>query len=92
MATPLGHEAMIEALEHTPLGIQVDDSATALDLAIQLWLKDRRLLERLHAEQKLQRTRTFEYFQAPARLDAHRSRCRIAMVSAGSKRTWIAGS
>lgn len=64
MATPQGFEAMIQALEEGQAEVHADDEATALDLAIQLWLKDPRLLERLHAEQSLHRPRSFEYFRS----------------------------
>ncbi len=64
MATPQGHDAMIEALEETGLELESDERATALDLAMQIWLKAPRLLERLHAEQNLFRPRSFEYYRS----------------------------
>jgi hypothetical protein len=64
MASPAGHEAMIEALDEGAIVLDAGENATALDLAIQIWLKDRRLLEQLHSEQNLARPRSFDYFRA----------------------------
>lgn len=64
MASPAGHEAMIEALSSGAIILAAPENATALDLAIQLWLKDRRQLEQLHDEQQLLRPRSFDYFRA----------------------------
>ncbi len=66
MATPQGFEAMMQALEESGLEVEAYEEATALDLAIQIWLKNPRLLERLHAEQGLYRPRSFEYFRSGA--------------------------
>jgi hypothetical protein len=64
MASPAGHEAMIEALGLGLIVIKVSEHTTALDLAVQFWLKDRRLLEQLHDEQNLAKPRSFDYFRA----------------------------
>lgn len=58
MATPEGMECLLEAAEEA--GIEI--VGTPGDAAVQVWLKDRELLERKHAEQFLRNPRTFESF------------------------------
>lgn len=65
MATPEGMDELLDVVEHNP-SVRLDDNPdpTAADVAVQVWLQDRELLERKHAEQYLIRPRSFEYFQA----------------------------
>jgi hypothetical protein len=62
LATPQGFDSIQEAIEGTKLDATIDAQTTPADLAIQVWLHDRRIIERLHAEQFLTRPRSFEYF------------------------------
>jgi hypothetical protein len=57
MSTPQGMDALLEEAPRRHLVI-ADDSSLA-DVAIQVWLQDRELLERKHAESCLFRPRTF---------------------------------
>lgn len=62
MASEDGAESLVhEASEH---GIDLEGTdITPADVAIQMFLKNRELLERKHAEQFIHRPRSFEYFQ-----------------------------
>ena len=59
-------EAMDELLKDAEIeGIQISDNPepTPTDVAIQVFLQNRRYLERKHSEQFLTRARTFQYYQ-----------------------------
>ncbi|MEW6252204.1 MAG: hypothetical protein AB1716_16315 [Planctomycetota bacterium] len=62
MATPEGMACLLEAAEEAGIEIVGTPAPTPGDVAVQVWLKDRDLLERKHAEQFLQSPRTFESF------------------------------
>jgi len=62
MATPEGMECLLEAAEQAGIEIVGTPGPTPGDAAVQVWLKDRELLERKHAEQFLRNPRTFESF------------------------------
>ncbi|GIW90017.1 MAG: hypothetical protein KatS3mg109_0449 [Pirellulaceae bacterium] len=66
MSTPEGMDALLDAAEtaQLPLGPGADHSPS--DIAVQVWLLDRDLLERKHAEQFLYKAKSFEYFQSGA--------------------------
>ena len=38
-------------------------NVTSADLALQVWLKDRTIIEKVHAEQKIYKIRSFQYFR-----------------------------
>jgi hypothetical protein len=63
MSTPDGFDDLQDAIEDTELDMELD--VTPADLAIQVWMADRDLVERLHARQFLVRPRSFEYYCAP---------------------------
>jgi len=62
MANPTSMDALLEEAER--LAIRLDGGAdlTPADVAVQVWLRNRDILERKHAEQSTTRPRTFEYF------------------------------
>ena len=64
MATSEGMDALLDAAAAN--GVQLDSGGemTPADVAVQVWLKDRDLFERQHAEQFLCRRRSFESFQS----------------------------
>ena len=64
MSTPEGFDSIQDAIDGTGIDVVIDKDAARADLAIQVWMKDRDLIERLHAEQFLFRPRSFEYFRA----------------------------
>ena len=67
MSTPEGMEVLLEEAETNGISLDGKPDPTAADVAVQVFLQDRRLLERKHAEQYLTRPRSFEYFQTEAR-------------------------
>jgi hypothetical protein len=62
MATQEGMECLLDAAEQAGIEIVGKPGPTPGDTAVQVWLKDRELLERKHAEQFLRNVRTFESF------------------------------
>jgi hypothetical protein len=66
MATDEGMSGLLEAAEQAGLAILGKPAPTPADVAVQVWLKDRDLLERKHAEQFMRNSRTFECFHAAA--------------------------
>jgi hypothetical protein len=63
MSTQEGFDSLQEAIADTDLDVVIGENAAHADLAIQVWMQDRDLVERLHAEQFLFRPRSFEYFR-----------------------------
>jgi len=62
MATDEGMACLLEAAEEAGIEIVGKPGPTPGDVAVQVWLKDRELLERKHAEQFLQNARSFQSF------------------------------
>ncbi len=62
LSTQEGFDSIQEAIDGTEFEATINDDITFADLAIQVWMHDRDLIERLHAEQFLHRPRSFEYF------------------------------
>ena len=60
-------DILLEEAETKGLSLDGKLDPTAADVAVQVFLQDRQLLERKHAEQYLTRPRVFEYFQTQAR-------------------------
>ena len=60
-------DILLEEAETKGLSLDGKLDPTAADVAVQVFLQDRQLLERKHAEQYLTRARVFEYFQTQAR-------------------------
>ena len=60
-------DILLEEAESNGLSLDGKLDPTAADVAVQVFLQDRQLLERKHAEQYLTRPRVFEYFQTQAR-------------------------
>jgi len=62
MATDEGMECLLDAAEQAGIEIVGTPAPTPGDTAVQVWLKDRELLERKHAEQFLRNPRGFQSF------------------------------
>ncbi|HAU37995.1 MAG TPA: hypothetical protein DCX07_09805 [Phycisphaerales bacterium] len=62
MATDEGMACLLEAAEDAGIEIVGEPGPTPGDVAVQVWLRDRELLERKHAEQFLQNARSFQSF------------------------------
>ena len=67
MSTDESMDLLLEEAETNGLSLDGKPDPTAADVAVQVFLQDRRLLERKHAEQYLTRPRSFEYFQTETR-------------------------
>ena len=67
MSTQESMDVLLEEAESHGISLDGQLDPTAADVAIQVFLKDRRLLERKHAERYLTRPRAFDYFQSEIR-------------------------
>ena len=63
MATPEGMDSLLTAAHDTGLALVDGQEHTPTDIAVQVYLLDRDMIERKHAEQFLARPRSFEYYQ-----------------------------
>lgn len=63
MSTEEAMASLLAAARETGLQLDEGEDVTPADVAVQVWLRDRNLLERKHAEQYLTNPRSFEYFQ-----------------------------
>jgi len=63
MSTHEGFDALQEAIAGTDLDVEIGQDTAPADLAVQVWLQEPALLERLYAEQFLFHPRSFEYFR-----------------------------
>lgn len=66
MATTEGMDELLHEAEKKEIPLDGNPDPTPADVAVQVWLKDKDLLERKHAEQYLIRPRSFEYYQTSA--------------------------
>ncbi|MFN9037492.1 MAG: hypothetical protein ACK5YO_14420, partial [Planctomyces sp.] len=64
MATP---EAMDSLLAEIDVNIENKGDLTPADLALQIWITDRSIIERKHAEFGLVRPRSYDHFQSGKR-------------------------
>ena len=64
MATTDGMDQLMEEAEKSAIRIAYHPGSTPEDIAIQVWLADREIVERKHAEQFLSRPKSFEYYQS----------------------------
>ena len=67
MSTDECMDILLEEAETNGLALDGKPDPTAADVAAQVFLQDKALLERKHAEQYLTRPRSFEYFQIEVR-------------------------
>ena len=63
MATPEAMDVLLQEAENNGITLNGNPDPTAADVAVQVYLQDKDLLERKHAEQYLLKPRSFEYFQ-----------------------------
>jgi len=64
MATPETMNELLREAEEAGLSINGSPDPTPADVAIQVWLQEPELLERRHARQRIERLKSFEYYQA----------------------------
>lgn len=67
MSTTEAMDTLIPEADQLELEIETNGNATAADIAVQIWIADRSVLERKHAEFHLVRPRSFESFQSSVR-------------------------
>jgi hypothetical protein len=73
MATSHGVDALLAEVERRGLHLMPGPDPTPEDVAVQVWLLDKDVLERMHAEHHLARVRSFESYQTDrSRLHAFR--------------------
>jgi len=61
LSTTEGMDELLTAAEEKKIELDIGDEPSPADMALQMWLKDRNVLEELHAEHQLFRARSFEY-------------------------------
>jgi hypothetical protein len=71
MADQQGMDAILEAVEARGLDLEIGDMPTPVDVAVQVWLKDKDLLESIHNTHLFSRLRGFRYFETDARPVPH---------------------
>jgi hypothetical protein len=64
MATPEAMDSLLAEIVGVDLGIVDRDEMTPADLAIHVWIADRNIIERKHAEFGLIRPRSYDHFQS----------------------------
>jgi hypothetical protein len=62
MATPGEMDRLLEAAKEAGFALDDDPDTSPADVAVYVWLKDRDLLEKKHAEVMVLRPKSFEYF------------------------------
>ncbi|MEK6675071.1 MAG: hypothetical protein AABZ47_05375 [Planctomycetota bacterium] len=67
MATPEGMDALVDEAAKNGVVLNRSPPSTPADLAVQLYILRRDLVERKHAELYLLRSRSFEHFQSTAK-------------------------
>lgn len=67
MATPEDMADLLDVCEGRGIALDLPEKPTAADVAVRAWLRDRRLVERKHAEKQLVRVRAFEHFRGQSR-------------------------
>ncbi len=64
MSTKEGMDSLLDGVKKSEIKIDDSPDITSADVAVQVWLKDPEYLERKHAEQSIEHTRSFEHFQS----------------------------
>lgn len=67
MSTPEAMDVLLQEAEDNGISLDGKPDPTPADVAVQVYLKNKDLLERKHAEQYLNKPRSFEYFQTDAK-------------------------
>ncbi len=85
MSTQGAMDVLLEEAEKNHISLDGNPDPTPADVAVQVYLKDRDLLERKHAEQYLVKPRSFEYFQTEADLIPKLKKPTVKMLTAIEK-------
>jgi hypothetical protein len=63
MSTPEGMSALVDEVKRLDLRLDEGVDHTPEDVAVQVWLLDRNILERKHAENHVAKVHSFDYYQ-----------------------------
>ena len=63
ISTAEGFDDLQAAIVEAGLDLVVDEEVTPADLAIQVWMREPRIIEKVHAEQRFLKARSFVYFK-----------------------------
>ena len=63
MATPECMDVLLQEAENNGISLDANPNPTVSDVAVQIYIQNKDILERKHAEQYLNKPRSFEYFQ-----------------------------
>ncbi|MDF1569971.1 MAG: hypothetical protein P1P77_18290, partial [Spirochaetaceae bacterium] len=60
VSTPEGFDSIQDEIAGTDIDVEIGENAAPADLAIQVWMADREIIEKVHAEQFFMNVRSFE--------------------------------
>ncbi len=63
LSTPEGFDSLQDAIAGTAIDVAIGEHAASADLALQVWMAEPEIIERIHAEQCFLRVRSFAYFK-----------------------------
>jgi hypothetical protein len=63
IATAEGFDDLQAAIAEAKLDLDLGEEVTPADLAIQVWMREPRIIEKVHAEQRFLKARSFVYFK-----------------------------
>jgi hypothetical protein len=66
LSTPEGLHSFQDAIAGTAIDVAIGEHAAPADLALQVWMAEPAIIERIHAEQCFLRVRSFAYFKTPS--------------------------
>ncbi len=70
LATPECMDALLAAIAGRGIRLELDGNPTPADVAVEVWLRCREVIEHKHGERHLRCRRSYEYYQSPRRLAA----------------------
>lgn len=68
LATPECMDSLLAAIADRGVRLDLGPDTTPADVAVEVWLRCREVIEHKHGERHLRRRRSFEYYQSPRRL------------------------
>ena len=66
VCTPEGFDSIQDEIAGTDIDVEIGENAAPADLAIQVWMANREIIEKVHAEQSFMSVRSFEYVKTKA--------------------------
>ncbi len=68
LATPECMDSLLAAIAERGVRLELDGDTTPADVAVEVWLRCREVIEHKHGERHLRCRRSYEYYQSPRRL------------------------